>query len=336
MPRTQFNIRLDAMADLNLPNPIIFGPNRPNLRVRYEGGTQYLYSNSNFNLYIGENNLTEKGTYTVGNLPWHRRGPGFVYKERMELPECPAGYYDNEGRGLPCPMLVESSEQFDDSSKPPLTLARVKLRLRPELYQCRMLSALLNCISTPAEKRFAEMYYNWAIAGVEPVYTQEGELAYESDLGQKYAGFIQKWHEQQLNLDPFRRHPGTVSLSILRSLKAPALIPQVWLNYTYDPKRSPDEERRHLRYIPRRVDFIFIKDQQLHVVEIDDPSHYAKYDKTNRKYEVDEEQYTQNLQADRALKLQGFQIHRISNLEILRTTDMELIDLIPDALFIEL
>ena len=108
-----------------------------------------------------------------------------------------------------------------------------------------------------------------------------------------------------------------------------------WLNYTYDPTRSPEDERRLLHDMPRRVDFVFIKERVFHVVEIDGPSHYAKYDEQRRRYEVDEELYTRNLKAERTLRSQGIQIHRISNWEILKATESDLISLIPNALGVD-
>jgi len=325
------------MGSLNIPNPIIFGSDFPKLRARVEAGNQYIYSLSNYNLYIRETDLTEDGTYPAGSLfnPmstrfWGGATPDFVAQEKLALPSC-------QERLKPCPMIVESwdERQFkdDDSAEKKFTLTKVKLHEKPQLYQCKLLAALLNCSTTPAEKKFVEMYYTCVIAGTdsgrrfEPIF---------SKLDKKYGDFVQRWQTQQFKIEDIYRQPLYVSEAILTSLKGPALIPQVWLNYVYNPTQSPEEVDEKLEYMPMRVDFLFIWKNELHIVEIDDPSHYAKYDSRKRKYEVDEELYTKNLRAERTLRGHKFHLHRLSNWEVLNATESELIRLIPFALGIGL
>ena len=328
---------------LDLPYPIVFGSKFPKLRFRVESGTQYVYSMTNYNLYITErditeslkftkHDLTEDGTFTIGALygidPVFKGGPVFVSTKGLTLPYCKK----------PCCMLLESWEEreFVEDNTPSLKLARVKLREKPELYECPLLAALLNCTSTDAERRFAEIYYTWAIAGTRPKAGATG-LEYEcGSLDWRFRQFIREWHKQQLHLHEVYRRPESVTDAILESLTAPALIPQVWLNCVYEPKRSPEEEKAELEYMPKRVDFLFIHRGQIHIVEVDDPSHYAKYDEQTRKYEVDEERYTYNLRAERALMEQGYQIHRMSNYEIRNDCEHDIIMLIRYALKIGL
>jgi hypothetical protein len=44
---------------------------------------------------------------------------------------------------------------------------RVHLNEAPKLYECELLSALLRCTTTPAERKFAEAYYHLAISWVD-------------------------------------------------------------------------------------------------------------------------------------------------------------------------
>lgn len=328
------------MTVLNLPNPIIFGPQRPQIRIRLEDGKQYVYSNTNNNLYFAKSAMDRDGTLAIGALykghdykyeanpcPW------FIRSKRLTLPYCDE----------PCRMLLQSSEELSlgvhTKSKSGPKLVKVNLREAPELYECHLLSELLRCATTPAEKKFAEMYYTWAICGTDNSLPTPEELKLNSSiewryssLKQQYKDFTDLWHAQQFHLYATCRNPQNVTSIIQESLTAPALIPQVWLNYTYDSSQPPTEETDELRNMPKRVDFLFIRQNKMHIIEIDDPSHYAIYDESKKRYEVSEEKYTNNLKTERVLREQGFEIHRLSNWEILNATESQLIGLISDAL----
>jgi hypothetical protein len=95
----------------------------------------------------------------------------------------------------------------------------------------------------------------------------------------------------------------------------PALIPQVWVNWMhYDPTDQKRAERAQKE--PFRVDFM-VKDEHISdnfvIFEIDGSSHFANM-----------EAYTQHLQKDRWLRQQGWQVYRISNLEIERYRNFNL------------
>ena len=323
-----------------LPNPIVFGPKKPQLRLRLSGDTQYVYSISNYNLFTSEKDLSSDGTYQLrplfaGGKSW------FEYLDFPVFPSC-----SNPCQDLLCPMLMEKDQvTFGESGQAKLqpTVYNLTLRSRPEFEKCPVISALLECTTTPAELKFARAYYDWAIAGVEIQpnltvleVTKSGFRWNHSELVTRYGKVVSEWQRRQLNLKTWNPPSLALHAAIANSLEAPALIPQVWLNWTYDPTLSPEDEEKDLGNMPKRVDFVFVDKGELHVVEIDDPSHYAQYDETKHRHEVDERQYTKNLRTERALRARGFHIHRFSNFEILNATEGDLYGLISDMLSIDL
>ncbi|MDP2936577.1 MAG: hypothetical protein Q8O86_08820 [Dehalococcoidia bacterium] len=144
---------------------------------------------------------------------------------------------------------------------------------------------------------------------------------------------IDRWCEEQLGEPAYRRGARPLIGRLVRQLSLPALIPQVWLAYVYDPYVNPkDVEKTVLRDMPSRVDFLLVKDGERHIVEIDDPSHYAIFDEETRRWEVDEERYTRNLRIEGGLKRQKWFVHRFSNSEVLRSDPMELLALLTEEL----
>lgn len=87
----------------------------------------------------------------------------------------------------------------------------------------------------------------------------------------------------------------------------PALIPQVWVNWIHydpkDPKRAARAQKE-----PFRVDFM-LKDNDISpnfiIFEIDGSSHFGGM-----------QAYTEHLRKDRWLRNQGWEVIRISNLEV--------------------
>jgi len=297
---------------LSIPRPIIFGRKTPNLRQRVYDGKTYIYSISNYNLYIYDHNLDETGTYTIGALYSWSGGAPFLERP-LVVPLCTG----------PCPMLLkdwfEGELDGDDGEK--VRMVRAELQDTLEVTACPRLAALLDCTTTEAERRFAEMYYKWAVSGATG---RKG--------AQRFSDFVRDFERRQLGLQEWQRSAWVISNAIKQSLKVPALIPQAWLNWAYDSSKSPEETSAELGYMPQRADFVFIYGGRLHVVEIDDPSHYARYDERAHRYEVDEERYTRNLRAERSLREQGLEIHRLSNWEVLNSTDRDLVRLIRVAL----
>ena len=100
----------------------------------------------------------------------------------------------------------------------------------------------------------------------------------------------------------------------------PALIPHVYINwYSTTEKRRGNEE-------PYIVDFVFKSSafgtNNLVIVEIDGPSHYASYDHNRKQYTVDETIYAKHLKKDRWLRKQGFKVLRLGNSEIRSITSL--------------
>jgi very-short-patch-repair endonuclease len=52
----------------NLPQPLIYGPDRPTLVLMTVGGLQRVESRTNSNLFLGPDDFTDSGTFTFGRL----------------------------------------------------------------------------------------------------------------------------------------------------------------------------------------------------------------------------------------------------------------------------
>ncbi|AFY66335.1 hypothetical protein [Geitlerinema sp. PCC 7407] len=94
----------------------------------------------------------------------------------------------------------------------------------------------------------------------------------------------------------------------------PALVPNVYVNWYSKPnERSKKEE-------PYIVDFLLkhksIESGKTTIIEIDGPSHYAKYNERTKSYKVDEEGYALHCRKDLFLKRQGFNVIRIGRSDI--------------------
>jgi hypothetical protein len=98
-----------------------------------------------------------------------------------------------------------------------------------------------------------------------------------------------------------------------RTVRFPALIPQVWLNWLHS---ASEEHLRALDENPSRVDFVAFYRGDRHLVEIDGPSHYAAYDEVTRSYTVDESEYARNLKIARSLQREGWTLTRVGRIEV--------------------
>ena len=99
----------------------------------------------------------------------------------------------------------------------------------------------------------------------------------------------------------------------------PALIPNVTLNwYTEQTVRQNSGE-------PFYVDFVMktpsIGGDSLAVIEIDGPSHYARY--SEGKYHLSEREYAKHLRRDKFLRDSGFAVFRIANIEVEKISHIE-------------
>ena len=102
---------------------------------------------------------------------------------------------------------------------------------------------------------------------------------------------------------------------------APALIPQVWVNWIhYDPKSRERAERVQSEAF--RVDFVLRTNETggFVVIEIDGSSHFGgrSFISDNGKltFEASMEAYTKHLRKDRWLRKQGWRVIRLSNAEV--------------------
>jgi len=88
----------------------------------------------------------------------------------------------------------------------------------------------------------------------------------------------------------------------------PALLPEVWLHW--DPKAARIRGRNAL--LRFRMDFLMLLPHGRRVViEVDGKHHYA-----DRDGRADPESYARNMQADRDLKLSGYEVYRFGAVEL--------------------
>jgi len=310
------------MKTQNIPKHIIFGARLPRIETIIEGSRQYMFSMENYNLYREDSDLNGRGTFTIGRLfRIARNCPYCLMNTSVILPEC-------ETTCEPCSLLAEKYEElyteFDLMPGGNSKLRKVRLHKVPHLYKCEVLSALLGCTTTPAEKKFAEAYYNLAITWMD---FPEDAMFCLRDLRETYKDFLQSRYGNQPQLSPEAMEPRQIVGAILDSIAAPALIPQVWFNCTSAREQQNENEMK----VPRSVDFILIFENKLHVVEIDSLSRYLRLG-SGGKWVIDEETFTDNLRVDRYLCSSGYEVHRFSEWEIVNATESELIDLLSDVL----
>jgi len=100
-------------------------------------------------------------------------------------------------------------------------------------------------------------------------------------------------------------------------------IPQVWLYIIPKPPPGVDwqewEQQHRKDNFPQRVDFLFTYDKKRHIVEIDDVGHYGMQSKGT--WLASEQKYRQTLADTRWLRVNGFEVHRFANEEILELYD---------------
>jgi very-short-patch-repair endonuclease len=315
---------MNTAANRYIPYPIIMGPRQPELRLHGE----IHYSLQHRNLFVPESRLDQEGTYSISafllertNLRglWPLDQPVSLSKDQ-EIPMC------HDCLFKPCPMIVKDFstrmvkrevDQSGRSYEPLVVSSHIDFWKTPRVDLCPAISCLLELCQTNTEKKFLTRYYELAFGGWVEIH--EGIFDW-AEMDYCRAGWLDEWHFRQAELPPRYRDPAHVSLSILRGLAAPVLLPQVWINYEFGTQESRDP-------LPSRVDFACFFRGQKHAIEIDGPSHYSHWDEVRRCYVGDEEQYTATLQRDRWLRRLGWQSHRFSNNEI----DVAEIKLVQDS-----
>lgn len=94
----------------------------------------------------------------------------------------------------------------------------------------------------------------------------------------------------------------------------PILIPQAWIQWHSQPKKHLSSKSSLNRYDIYRVDFVAFWNNKRFAIFIDDISHYAIHQQ--EKWLASEEEYSKNLQQDRKLIKQGWNVIRFSNWDI--------------------
>jgi hypothetical protein len=266
----------------NLPDPVVYGPSWPDLRLLLKEGRQILESRTNHNLRLATTDFTPDGTYTMGRF-------------LKSHPLCSEGR-DSESPG--CSAVVERWWHMEDGS-----ITRIELRDEIDVGECQFLTALRD-FCPPSQQAFFDKY-----------------------LGGSYSDWCRTSFESHFT--EYTQEHGPVSTWLAESmldatvLGFPALIPEVWLA-AIGSDRTPDDEE-YLSEHPQRVDFVMFAKGAKWVIEVDGPSHYASYDEGMRFYAANERIYTKNLRIERALRRQGWRLHRFSNLEVAEADQREFV-----------
>lgn len=121
------------------------------------------------------------------------------------------------------------------------------------------------------------------------------------------------WQQVEEGWD-IQSRAGRFDSMIWSTIRYPALIPQVWLNWLH---AAPEQLLKTLEEgRASRVDFVAFADGDRHVVEIDGPSHWAWFNTSTRSYTADEKEYARNLRIERWLRAEGWVMTRIGRDEV--------------------
>lgn len=263
------------------PPTIFYGTKPLDIRFRSKGARQTFYCLNNFTLHLTDKSFAPDGTYPTCN-----------FLGRLCVQHCRP---NREDATQPCPAFVESHDVTDDGK----ALASVKPRAIPRFDLCGGVAKLLDDIEMTREERFLFLAYHEDRYGDEAQW-RDGVVAAWNDLW---------WHVPD-GWDATSRR-AKFDVMLWRTVRFPALIPQVWLNWLY---AASAEEQKMLDENPSRIDFMSFPRGERHVVEIDGPSHYARLDLAG--YTVDENAYARNLKIARSLLRDGWMLTRIGRSEV--------------------
>jgi hypothetical protein len=318
--KAEFVDRADGykMKTFDPPEHIIFGPGFPRIQNANEGSRQYAFSTTNYNLFLKQSDLDDNGTFTISSLlKTEKNCPYCLRWTSVTLPEC-------ELTCKTCSLLTrecDGTQARDDVMLSDwLNLKRAYIHEAPRIYRCKLLSTLLNCTTTSAQRRFAEAYYQLAISWVA---LSDATIARLRDERKIYGSFPNSWSEATENQKVVRE--------ILHSLEMPAMIPQVWICCVHEtPERLELEEKEW-----GCVDFLFIYRNKQHVVEI-----YPSLRRTGRIFDGNiaaaKERLGSRLHLGQYLLNRGYELHRFSEREIFEANEWELPDLMSETLGISL
>jgi hypothetical protein len=269
------------------PPTIIYGHEPPNIRFRWQGGTQTYFCLNNGNLHLTDDQF-DLGTFEAGAF----LGP-------LCDKHCRPAREDDR---RPCPAFVKSCKAMPEERG---GLAEVVMRPVPDWEQCAGVAKVLSMAQTEEERFFLRAY-------LEDKYGDESKWR---------DGLVAQWNEG------WKRVENGWGRSSRRSkfdqmmwwtVRFPALIPQVWLNWLH---AAPEEVLGALDDNPSRVDFVAFAHGERHAIEIDGPSHYADFDEVSRSYSVNEKAYARNLKIERSLRSEEWVVTRIGRQEVRQAMD---------------
>jgi hypothetical protein len=272
----------------------------PRLVVKRQG----VYSETNYNLLLDPDPQRETGPRDFelgqlmsalgGQLPY---GPGRLLEEGCLSPLCENCRKDCSS---PCRLFLKPWPHGWTREVP--FPGGVRSLMQREPGPCLILEKLAGMTETQRERRFYELYFasafrraqRGACEAVEKAMVDPFSTGLPADAGSE------EW-AQSLWRD------------LMATLTVPALLPQVVLNLV----RTADLPSNHpeLHFFEGnvgRVDFAFVHEGERHIVEIDLPIRRAT-----------EKGYARSLRADRALRRQGWHVHRFSDLEVKGARDFE-------------
>ncbi len=308
------------------PEHIIFGARFPHIQRGSEGSRQYVFSTTNYNLFLNESDLDDNGTFTIGSLlKADKNCPYCLRWTSITLPEC-------ELMCKTCSLLTEkhAGTQTADEirSSDWLKLKKAYLHETPRIYRCKLLSTLLNCTTTSAQRRFAEAYYQLAISWLG---FSDDVISRFCDTHKTYGGVPRSFDRSHIGSWSKAIENEKVIRGILDSLEAPAMIPQVWIRWIHGTPGCVKLEEKEWGC----VDFLFIYRNELHVVEIYPSLRHTGYS-LDGNVATSEERLSSRLNLEENLRNRGYKLHRFSEWEILNANESELPDLVSEAVGISL
>lgn len=265
----------------------------PRLVVKRQG----VYSETNYNLLLDpdpERESRPKGfdlgqllTALGGPLPY---GPGRLLEEGRFASLCDTCRKEYSS---PCHLFLRPWPGGWSREVPFPSGVRALMQREPG--QCFILAELAAMTDTRWERRFYELY---AASAFQRAQGRAYEVAQKAVADPSSAGLaIDVGGEEWAKL---------LWRDLMATLAVPALLPQVVLNFVRTADLPPDHPDLHFfEGNVARVDFAFVHKGERHVVEVDAASHHST-----------EKTYTSNLRIDRALRHQGWRVHRFSSLEV--------------------
>lgn len=103
----------------------------------------------------------------------------------------------------------------------------------------------------------------------------------------------------------------------------PILVPQAWIQWHSSSKKILHASGHLLAKELYRVDFVAFWNNYRYAILIDDIGHYAI--KHGDRWIADEKTYSQRLEEDRKLQVEGWKIFRVSNWEIRQNNVLEIV-----------